>query len=104
MDGKPGILHDLLGLGVIADNRGGNAHQRGMEAADEAPMGVWRSPPWRQGLGPIEPAVVPRTPAHAALTFPADPGALRVTCSLASGLTKRSIRMQATWRFRSVVT
>jgi len=44
MDDEVGILHDLLGLGVIADNRGGDAHQRGMGAADQAPKGVRLSP------------------------------------------------------------
>ncbi len=64
-NGQPGILHHLLGLGMAADDRGGDAHQRAVKAADQPAIGVGIAAPqafeegrivelgaaWRHGSG-----------------------------------------------------
>ncbi len=44
-DGEPGVLHNLLGLGVAADHRSGHAHEGTMEAADQPAIGIGLAAP-----------------------------------------------------------
>ena len=65
MHREPGVLHHLLGLGVAADDRGGDAYQRAMEPADQPLIGALVAlPQASQECRVIEFAVVGATHAH----------------------------------------
>jgi hypothetical protein len=90
VDSEPPVLHHRAGLGMTADDRGGDAHQRGTDRASGS--GAGRPP----GEPHQEIGLACRTLAHAALAFLPILANRRVTLSLAARLTKTSDGIQKT--------